>query len=148
MRKFLQFVVGALLIIHFVVTGFSIDKWLMATADLYFITYPIPKEYRIFYSFPAECNFIRYINENIPEDASLLSIPKVSILTNYHVYPRKLYHFKDFAAGETIIIDRESLRKRKIEYVYFDNTAIYHLKDVIERDERDPAKIIIKRPYV
>lgn len=144
-RRTLKVFMVVIIIAQLAVSAFYIGRWLLFTIDLYCSSYLLPKEERIFYSFPAECNFIHFVKNNLPEETNFLWSMSLPIITNYHIYPRKIYQYKEYSANEKIAIDRDFFRTRKIDYVFFDYTTVYRLQDVLVNDEQDPNKVIIMR---
>lgn len=144
--RILKGTIVILLAVQLIINSFSISKWfrgIIHTINTY--AFLLPQE-RI-YSCPIEeYRFICFVNKNIPLDANILWVVPASISSAYHIYPRKIFQQKKYAPDEEVVVEKEFLRSRNIDYVLFDYDAFYPIGRVKIKDfPGDPSRVILEK---
>ncbi|NQU99447.1 MAG: hypothetical protein HQ538_01805 [Parcubacteria group bacterium] len=142
-RKCVKVVIVLAVLIQLSMSSYYITRWFQGIVNTYFTYLHLPKEDRIFTTSLDEYFCILYIRKNLPEDANILWIPKASHFVNYYIYPRKIFQIKEHLDNEKIEVDKDFLKKRDINYIFFDYNKIYPLSDLDIIDNLD--KVIITR---
>lgn len=122
-----------------------ISRWFSNIIKSCLIHYNTPKENRIFTTSFQEYEAILEIRKNLPENATILWIPKVSPIINYYIYPRKIFQIKEYLPDEKIEIERDFLKARNIKYIFFDYGKLYSIENLEIFEGTPNNKVIITR---
>lgn len=145
-ERILRYSIITLVLWQLIISSVSINKWfkgIIWTCRTYAY---LPPQERV-YSCPIEeYNFICNTNRYIPENANILWIPGNSMVSMYHIYPRKIFQKKEYAPDEKVIVEKEFLISRKINYVLFDYNAFFPIEDVkVAEYAADPRCVVLER---
>jgi len=143
MNKYIRVIIIFLIAAQLVMSSYYIGKWSYSMLRSYLVYRNTPRVERIFTTAREEYDCSLAIMKYLPQDANILWIPAVSHMVNYYIYPRKIYHIKDFREDETIEIDKDFLSSRKIGYVLFDYGKLFSISDIQIIDSG--SKVIITR---
>ena len=141
-KKIRKVIIIALCILQLAVSSYFIGNWFKSMLHTYFIYFDTPKDNRIFTTSLSEYFFSMYIRNNLPQDAHIFWVPQASYMVNYYIYPRKIYHVKDFLPDEKIELEGGFLSAKKISYIFFDYDKFYPIENVEIARNKDKAVIL------
>lgn len=129
-KMLLRAIIIIAIIAQLILSACIIVRWFSNIIKSCLMYYNTPRENRIFTTSLQEYQAILDIRKNVPENANILWIPKVSPIINYYIYPRKIFQIKEYLPSEEITLERDFLKSRDIKYIFFDYNKLYPIENI------------------